>query len=137
MTPAPFQTAAVLGAGSWGTALAVWLAGRGLRVTLWGHDPGHVRRLRDTRVNARYLPGVALPEGVRPVENLADAAGADLVVVVTPSHALSAGPGAHARWLLGRVGGGRWLIGTFRSRSARRLPVSTMRPASFCGRCSR
>ena len=87
MTP-PFKTIAVLGAGSWGTALAVWLAARGLHVTLWGHDPAHVRRLREARVNARYLPGVSLPDTVSPVENLAAAAGADLVVFVTPSRAL-------------------------------------------------
>ncbi len=88
MDSAPFQSVAVLGAGSWGTALAVWLAGRGVPVTLWGHDPGHVRRLREERVNARYLPGVELPPGVSPVENLADAAGAGLTIFVTPSHAL-------------------------------------------------
>ena len=88
MRSAPFQKVAVLGAGSWGTALAVWLAGRGQPVTLWGHDRAHVRRLREARVNARYLPGVELPDDVSPVENLADAAGAALTLVVTPSHAL-------------------------------------------------
>ncbi len=87
MTP-PFEKVAVLGAGSWGTALAVWLAARGQPVTLWGHDAAHVRRLREARVNERYLPGVGLPETVSPVENLADAAGAALVIFVTPSHAL-------------------------------------------------
>ena len=108
MPAVPFQKIAVLGAGSWGTALSVWLAERGQRVTLWGHDPRHVARLRQTRENARYLPGVALPEGVLPVENLADAAGADLVLFVTPSHALrrvagefaAVAPGVSARPLL-------------------------------------
>ena len=83
-----FEKIAVLGAGSWGTALAVWLAARGQRVTLWGHDPDHVRRLRETRRNEIYLPCVPLPPKVDPVENLADVAGSDLVVFVTPSRAL-------------------------------------------------
>ena len=88
MPPEPFQNVAVLGAGSWGTALAVWLAERGQPVILWGHDPAHVSRLRSTRENARYLPGVQLPTAVTPTEHLDATVGADLVIFVTPSHAL-------------------------------------------------
>ena len=84
----PFQRIAVLGAGSWGTALAVWLAGQGHPVTLWGHDPAHIRCLRETGTNAKYLPGVALPPSVALADDLAAASGADLVVFVTPSRAL-------------------------------------------------
>ena len=83
-----FEKISILGAGSWGTALAVWLAARGRRVTLWGHDPDHIRRLRDTRLNDAYLPCVPLPPTVAPVADLADVAGSDLVVFVTPSRAL-------------------------------------------------
>ena len=83
-----FEKISVLGAGSWGTALAVWLAARGQPVTLWGHDAEHIRCLRKTRQNAAYLPGVALPPAVVPVEDLAAVAGSDLVVFVTPSRAL-------------------------------------------------
>ena len=86
--PAPFQKIAVLGAGSWGTALAVWLAARGHAVTLWGHDPAHIRTLCTSGTNDKYLPGVTLPPAVQPVADLAIAAGADLAVFVTPSRAL-------------------------------------------------
>ena len=84
----PFQKIAVLGAGSWGTALAVWLASRGHAVTLWGHDPAHVRCLRETGTNDKYLPGVALPPSIALADDLTAADGADLVVFVTPSRAL-------------------------------------------------
>ena len=83
-----FRNIAVLGAGSWGTALAVWLATRGQSVTLWGHDPAHIRDLRTTRTNAKYLPGVALPSSIGLVDDLSGVGGADLVVFVTPSRAL-------------------------------------------------
>lgn len=88
MPRSPFQKIVVFGAGSWGTALAVWLAARGDKVTLWGHDPAHVRSLRDTRTNAKYLPGVTLPASVELVDDLDAANGADLAVFVTPSRAL-------------------------------------------------
>ena len=84
----PFQKIAILGAGSWGTALAVWLAARGRTVTLWGHDPAHLRDLRMTGTNAKYLPGVALPPSVGLAEDLAALGGAELMVFVTPSRAL-------------------------------------------------
>ena len=84
----PFQRIAILGAGSWGTALAVWLAAQGHAVTLWGHDPAHIRCLRETGTNAKYLPGVALPPSVALADDLAAASGADLLVFVTPSRAL-------------------------------------------------
>ena len=83
-----FQKIAVLGAGSWGTALAVWLAAHGNTVTLWGHDPEHIRCLRDTGANDKYLPGVALPPAIAPVADLAAVEGADLVIFVTPSRAM-------------------------------------------------
>ena len=83
-----FQKIVILGAGSWGTALAVWLAARGHAITLWGHDPTHIRSLRETGANAKYLPGVALPATVELVDDLAAVDGADLVVFVTPSRAL-------------------------------------------------
>ncbi len=83
-----FEKIAVLGAGSWGTALAVWLGARGQRVTLWGHDPAHIALLREARTNAKYLPGIALPTLVEPVDTLEVIAGSDLVIFVTPSRAI-------------------------------------------------
>ena len=60
------QSIAILGAGSWGTALAAHLARTGHDVRLWGRDAALVEQLRRTRENAVYLPGIALPDGVRP-----------------------------------------------------------------------
>jgi glycerol-3-phosphate dehydrogenase (NAD(P)+) len=79
---------AILGAGSWGTALA-WLWSRGEReVLLWGHDGNRVARLRETRENSDYLPGLKLPRSVRVTSKLGDCSGADLIVLATPSTAL-------------------------------------------------
>ena len=63
MTPgAPSRPAiAVLGAGAWGTALAVVISRNGFPVHLWGQDPDHLREMQDARENQRRLPGVALP----------------------------------------------------------------------------
>jgi len=52
---------AVLGAGSWGTALAILLANNGQVVKLWGHDPHHIQQMTRERLNARYLPGIIFP----------------------------------------------------------------------------
>ena len=52
---------AVVGAGSWGTALALHVARLGRRVRLWARDPGLARDIERTGENARYLPGVPLP----------------------------------------------------------------------------
>ncbi len=79
---------AVLGAGSWGTALAVLWAKAGREIVLWGHDPQRAADLSRNRENREYLPGVTLPASVTVTHNLADCADADLVVFVTPSKAL-------------------------------------------------
>jgi glycerol-3-phosphate dehydrogenase (NAD(P)+) len=79
---------AVLGAGSWGTALAVQAARNGLATTLWGRDAAQVAQLRATRRNARYLPDLELPATLEYSADLAACvAAADLVLVVVPSHA--------------------------------------------------
>jgi glycerol-3-phosphate dehydrogenase (NAD(P)+) len=79
---------AVLGAGSWGTALAIQLARSGRPTRLWGRNAGHLRRLASERVNARYLPGAAFPESLSIEHDLAAALqGAADVLVVVPSHA--------------------------------------------------
>lgn len=84
-------TVSVLGAGSWGTALALLLARNGHAVRLWGHEPAHVARLAAARENADYLPGVPLPANLAPLAGLAAAVdGAALVLVAVPSHAFVA-----------------------------------------------
>jgi glycerol-3-phosphate dehydrogenase (NAD(P)+) len=79
---------AIVGAGGWGTALAVLWAKRGNVLTLWGNDAGRIAKLRETRENSEYLPGVRIPESVLVTSDIADCAGADLIVFVTPSVAL-------------------------------------------------
>jgi len=81
------RSVTVLGAGSWGTALAVHLARAGHQVHLWARDAALVGEIRARRANAVYLPGVALPNGISVTNSLADAvAGRELVVSAIPSH---------------------------------------------------
>ncbi|MFM6988878.1 MAG: NAD(P)H-dependent glycerol-3-phosphate dehydrogenase, partial [Arenimonas sp.] len=87
MTDAPI-TVAVLGAGSWGTALASLLARNGHRTVIWGRDAEQVRAINERHENTRYLPGIPLPESLRASTDLpATVRAADVVLVVTPSHA--------------------------------------------------
>ncbi|MEP6955364.1 MAG: NAD(P)H-dependent glycerol-3-phosphate dehydrogenase [Chthoniobacterales bacterium] len=78
---------AVLGAGSWGTALASVWARSGRDVILWGHNPERTEQLRVTRENM-HIPGLVVPESICVTPNLAECAAADLIVFVTPSTAL-------------------------------------------------
>jgi glycerol-3-phosphate dehydrogenase (NAD(P)+) len=78
----------VLGAGSWGTALAVLLARNGHRVCLWGHHAEHVSALRADRRNSRYLPDATFPDTLEVSDDLAFAATfAEIQLVAVPSHA--------------------------------------------------
>jgi glycerol-3-phosphate dehydrogenase (NAD(P)+) len=80
---------AVLGAGSWGTSLAALLAGKGFPVTVWDKDGAVLEDVAKNHRNERYLPGVALPAGVRATPDLSRALeGAELVVVAVPSFAV-------------------------------------------------
>jgi glycerol-3-phosphate dehydrogenase (NAD(P)+) len=80
----------ILGAGGWGTALAVLFAHRGMRVNLWGYDAEQAEKVRESKTNERYLPGVALPEAIVSTNNLEDCAGGEVILFVTPSKALRA-----------------------------------------------
>jgi glycerol-3-phosphate dehydrogenase (NAD(P)+) len=81
---------AVLGAGAWGTAIATVLSARH-RVTLWARDPVQAKAIRAARRNERYLPEVALPEGLGVTADFGAAlAGADLVLGATPVAGLRA-----------------------------------------------
>ena len=81
---------AVIGSGGWGTALAILLAERGLPVTLWGYEKEQVEALKTTRQNRLFLPGVILPDGIQPTNNLADTLEADVILFVPPSKAMRA-----------------------------------------------
>jgi len=81
------KTIAVVGAGSWGTALAIHLARTGHDVRIWVREPELVGVMRDERVNRDYLPEVPLPDALWPSHDLAEAvAGAGLVLTAVPSH---------------------------------------------------
>lgn len=96
---------AVLGAGSWGTALGMQLARMGHEVRLWARDAEHVAAMRRERVNARYLPDCPLPEGLEPTAELATAC-RDIhsLLVVTPSHAFAPMLERIAPWLTPETG---------------------------------
>ena len=79
---------AIIGAGGWGTALAGLWSKDGREVSLWGHNADRVARMRETRENSDYLPGVKIPQSVCVTSDLRDCASADLIVLVTPSTAL-------------------------------------------------
>ena len=82
---------AVIGAGSWGTALAVHLARTANPTRLWGRDAAQLSVMRDRRQNARYLPNIAFPPGLVVADSLAAAlTGARDVLVAVPSHAFRA-----------------------------------------------
>ncbi len=77
----------VLGAGSWGTALAHVIAGNGFVVSLWDKDPLRIEALAKTGRNERYLPGLALSEHIICESGLEQAvAGKDLILLAVPSH---------------------------------------------------
>src|SRR5436189_23166 len=79
---------AIVGAGSWGTALA-WLWGKdGRQILLWGNNAGRVARMQKTRENTDYLPRAKLPNSIDITHDLRDCANAGLVVFVTPSTVL-------------------------------------------------
>ncbi|CAK9886970.1 MAG: Glycerol-3-phosphate dehydrogenase [NAD(P)+] [Candidatus Erwinia impunctatus] len=83
----PDAAMSVIGAGSYGTALAITLARNGHQVILWGHDPQHQAKLQADRCNAVFLPDVPFPESLQIESCLASAvqASRDLLIVV-PSH---------------------------------------------------
>ena len=86
----PAQTVAVLGAGSWGTALAALIARHGHHTVLWGRDAAGIAMIDQGQQNTRYLPGIPLPDTLRATTDLAAAlSGADLVLVAVPSHAFA------------------------------------------------
>src|SRR5262245_7925297 len=80
---------AVLGAGSWGTALARHFAAKGLETRLWARRPELAAVIDERRENPGYLPGVKLPPELRATSDLAAALDrAELVMLVVPSHGL-------------------------------------------------
>lgn len=85
------MSVAIIGAGSWGTALAVHLARAGERVNLWARSAEVAEHIRDRRRNPWYLSDVSLPDGIVPMTDASAAlAGATLVIVAVPSEFVAA-----------------------------------------------
>ena len=98
------QPIAVLGGGSFGTALANLLAENGRRVHLWMRDAAQAEAIRSTRENPRYLKGIKIHPLVEPVTDLAATVqGCDLLFVVLPSSALRAALQPVAGLLAGKL----------------------------------
>ena len=88
MTKMTKKTIALLGAGSWGTAVAIHLANIGHRVLLWGHNPQHVALMAEQRANLRYLPDSKFPITLIPSVDLNQCIReSDYVIIAVPSHA--------------------------------------------------
>ena len=133
---------AVLGAGAWGTALAAAAAAAGHDVLLWARDAAQAAALQATRTNARYLPGVTLPPGLRATPELPAALvhgdGADgLIVIATPMAGLRGMLGmlpldAPALWLCKGFEAGTGLLGHEIARALRPgLPCGVLSGPSF------
>lgn len=85
------STIAVLGAGSWGSALAILLARNGYRVWLWGHNQARMLSLAKSRTNPWYLPEVKFPDEIVPTSDLvATLAASTEAIIAVPSHAFRA-----------------------------------------------
>ncbi len=111
---------AVLGAGSWGMALALLLARNQHAVSLWGHDTAHMQQVATMRHNPKYFPNATFPPTLEVRLDLAEAVHAvDHVLLVVPSHAFSTTLAAIAPQLAAKTGvlwgtkgldsDGRWL----------------------------
>jgi len=98
------QPIAVLGGGSFGTAVANLLAGNGHRVKQWMRDPEQAAAIRDNRENPRYLKGIKVLDGVEAVTDLqATLQGSELVFVALPSSALRSVLTPHVELLTGKM----------------------------------
>ena len=77
----------IIGAGSWGTALATLLAFNGHRITLWVYEQELYEHIVTNRENHFYLPSVSIPDSIIPTQSLSQASSdKDLVVSAVPSH---------------------------------------------------
>jgi glycerol-3-phosphate dehydrogenase (NAD(P)+) len=95
--PPAFSHIAILGAGAWGTALALTASRAGRRVSLWAREPEVRQAIRETGTNAPFLPGIALPRALELVDTPADAAAADAILLCAPAQ--------HVRATLEALGG--------------------------------
>ncbi len=97
------MSVAVLGAGAFGTALAIALARNGTDVRLWARDGAQVAAMQASRQNARHLPGIQLPKGLSVTANIADLAGIDTVLLAVPMQQVARVIAVHPGALAGRT----------------------------------
>jgi glycerol-3-phosphate dehydrogenase (NAD(P)+) len=88
MTPTPPPDVGVLGAGAFGTAMAMTLAAGGARVALWGRDPARMAAMAAAGQNAAHLPGLPFPPGVTATDRLDLALQAPVILLAVPTQAL-------------------------------------------------
>lgn len=81
----PYGHIVVVGAGAWGTALALVAARAGRRVTLWSRESDLAETIRATRENTQFLPGIFLPAAVEATSDLAETAKGDAILVAAPA----------------------------------------------------
>ncbi len=98
-SPKPYDHVAVIGAGAWGTALALTAARSGRRVILWSREPEVAESIRNRGENASFLPGAALPSAIAATCDLDEAARADAVLLAAPAQHIRAVAGDVARLL--------------------------------------
>lgn len=91
----PFSSAAVIGGGAWGTALASLMAAKGVDTLIWALEPATAAAINDRRTNEPYLPGVRLPETLRATSEINAAAGREAYLFVAPAQ--------HARVVLAQT----------------------------------
>jgi len=129
MSPAmPAGKVAILGAGAWGTALALGAARAGNEAMMWGRDAALVASIAASRSNPRYLPGIALDPPVLAITDPAEAlAGADIVLVATPAQSV----GTIAGMIAGIVRPGTAVVGCAKGidRATGRLPAEMLADA--------
>lgn len=119
--PTPLHVA-VLGAGSWGTALAMQLARLGSRVKLWGRNSAELAKMRASGENARYLPGILFPPGMQVEADLARAmANADWLLLAPPSVGFADTLNAALPYFSDRLQGLAWATKGFEPGSGRFL----------------
>ena len=84
----PAKPIGVIGAGAWGTALAQMLASNGSKVLIWAYEPEVVTAINTAHANPLYLPSASLAPTIRATGDLADFAGIDTILAVTPAQVL-------------------------------------------------
>ncbi|HOE57324.1 MAG TPA: NAD(P)H-dependent glycerol-3-phosphate dehydrogenase [Bacillota bacterium] len=83
------ENISIIGAGSWGTAIAVLLAGKGMNIKLWARDDKLIEKIRSTRENYYYLPGTLLADNILVSSDIEYCCrGSEVIVLASPSHAM-------------------------------------------------